>query len=441
MTTPVAFSCWSLESLKAPYLPLTLDEYCCSTLPKSMLDRRNRDQVLYKAKNTNSNSKELVTICQLWILQCEDGLITAHETDEELNTNGSKSDFPSWGDDCLTGDAKRYIGIMMSHFVDSLDRPSETGSGNRILNTFENSIASCAHDVDEYSRGEVVKKFDIDKEREFLHNIDDIRGELGMIKRAILQQEEVWKTFASNAWPEHWTTGAEGRLIVKDDEQRSTAEENEWQIILRAQFQFDRFRRRIAQLDEDAARVEKSIMAKLDLKQKHASLQESHATGVMSAAVLGFTLITIIFTPLSFLTSLFALSIDSFQRNQIDFFIPNRENEADLTNRTRVYTANYIGKWAVLASTAVALLSMWLVIEYGMDVPVLRHRLAQLVKLSRRMLGLPKLIWESQYLKKVSEQVKLKVFREKGGCLPSFGGAQRTIWYTRLKLWWRRRSP
>ncbi|EUC37893.1 hypothetical protein COCCADRAFT_1335 [Bipolaris zeicola 26-R-13] len=394
----------SLESLKAPYVPLTLDEYCCPALPKSMLDRRNGDQVLTKAENTDSYPKELVTVCQLWILQCTDGLITAHEPERESSTNSSEPDFPSWGHDCLAGDVKRYIGIMLSHFVDSLNRPSETGSGNPILNTFENFIASCAHGVDEYSRGEDVKKFDIDKERKFLHDIDDIRGELEMIKRVILQQEEVWKTFASNAWPEHWTSGPEGHMVVKDDEKRSTQEEDEWQLILRTQSQFDRFRRRIAQLDEDAARMEKSIMAKLDLKQKHASLQESHATAVISAAVLGFTVITIIFTPLSFLTSLFALSIDRFQRNQVDFFIPDRENEADFTNRTRVYTTNYIGKWAattVLVSNAIALLFMWLVVEYGMGVPVLRHN-------ALRLLGLPKRIWKSKFVSRGIERFKRK---------------------------------
>ncbi|KAJ5038534.1 hypothetical protein J3E72DRAFT_377840 [Bipolaris maydis] len=424
----------SLESLKAPYLPLTLDEYCCPALPKSMLDRRNRDQVLAKADNTESLSPEIVTVCQVWVLQCEDGLIVTHEPDVEFFSNHSELEFPSWGHDCLTGDAKRYIGILLSHFVDNLDRPSETGSGNPVFHTFENFIASCALVVDEYSRGDDLKKLDIDKERRFLHDIDDIRGELGMIKRVILQQEEVWKTFASNAWPEHWSSGAEGRMVVKDDEGRSLEEEEEWQLILRAQTQFDRFRRRIAQLDEDAARMEKSIMAKLDLKQKHASLQESHATAVMSAAVLGFTVITIIFTPLSFLTSLFALSIDRFQRNQVDFYIPNRENEVDFSNRTRVYTTNYIGKWAAtteLASIAVALLSMWFVIEYGMDVPVLRYS-------ATRLVGLTKRIWEFKFVTKVSGRIKSKRLRRPNVSIPVFVRRQLAIRLKNFRRRWQR---
>ena len=36
---------------------------------------------------------------------------------------------------------------------------------------------------------------------------------------------------------------------------------------------------------------------------------------LLSAAVIGFTVITIIFTPLSFFSSLFALPIDRFERN------------------------------------------------------------------------------------------------------------------------------
>jgi Mg2+ and Co2+ transporter CorA len=80
--------------------------------------------------------------------------------------------------------------------------------------------------------------------------------------------------------------------------------------IQRPQFQFAKFKRQIAKLNEDAERVERAIDRKLDLKTKHASLNEAHATAIMSAAVFGFTIITIIFMPLSFLVSLFALPID-----------------------------------------------------------------------------------------------------------------------------------
>lgn len=73
------------------------------------------------------------------------------------------------------------------------------------------------------------------------------------------------------------------------------------------------------------------------MKQKDASLRESHSSAIMGAAVLGFTIITIIFTPLAFVISLFALPIDQLQRNQID---------SPWASGSRMYSTNYIGKWA-----------------------------------------------------------------------------------------------
>lgn len=358
-----------LETLTSPYVPLTLDEYCYPTLPISLRNRRNDDQVLLRAtRKQNQSDPSLITICQLWIVESRDGLIAAYENDLERQL----TDVPNWALDCVTNDKKRCIGIILSYFIDGLDRPYSDGSGEPILDAFEKSVAEVVQEVDEYSRGKEANTFDIEKERIYLHHIEDIRAELGMIRRIILQQEEVWKAYVSQAWPKFWNR-AEGRLVYRNEyyrassfssspssdndddddgenntkgKSKSTSKvDDEWQAIMRAQSQFDRYRRRIGQLDEDVQRMENSIMIKLDLKQKHASLQESHATAVMSAAVLGFTVITIIFTPLSFLTSLFALPIERFQANQVDFFIPGRENEADFSNRTRAYTTNYIGTW------------------------------------------------------------------------------------------------
>jgi hypothetical protein len=78
------------------------------------------------------------------------------------------------------------------------------------------------------------------------------------------------------------------------------AEREEWQAIVRIPALVGKYHRRIEALDEDAVRVEQAIGAKIDLMAKHATIRESHATAIMSAAVLGFTLITVIFTPLSF---------------------------------------------------------------------------------------------------------------------------------------------
>jgi len=189
-----------------------------------------------------------------------------------------------------------------------------------------------------------------------------------MIKTVSLQQEEVWKDFASQAWPEHWPDGSDGQFKLDLTSQTTFETPKEiWNKIRRPQSQFTKFKRRVAKLDEDAQRVERAIDRKLDLKTKHANMNESHVTAIISAAVFGFTIITIIFTPLSFIVSLFTLPIDRFQKQQV----PSLWN-----NQTGMYSTNYIGKWiatAELVSVSLTLVVMWFMVEYGLHVPITHY--------------------------------------------------------------------
>lgn len=381
------------------HIPLTLDEYCSPVLPKSVLDKRNRDQVLLKAKRAElmklkdklPPETHLLAVSQMWLWELEDVLIISpvrgappacdpgttserptDESHEQVEPSSCsitrtartpKEANPAEEDDTDSAieavltrnlvkasssvDRMRAIGMMVSDVINFLEHPSG-GPTEPILNIYEKYITIVGQRADAYSREHGVAKINIEEERLYLHDIDDIRVELAMIKRVILQQEEVWKNFASNTWPEFWQTGKDERMVIPAEILFKMGSElrKEWVKIVRPQSQFEKYYRRITQLDEDAERVERSILIKLDLKQKHTSLREAHATGVMSAAVLGFTVITIIFTPLSFVTSLFALSIDQFQKNQVDWFVPDNRSEISQSDMTRAYTVNYIGKWA-----------------------------------------------------------------------------------------------
>ncbi|KAI0448562.1 hypothetical protein F5B21DRAFT_518840 [Xylaria acuta] len=168
-----------------------------------------------------------------------------------------------------------------------------------------------------------------------------------MMQTVLFQQEEIWKEFTYNTWPQFWPDGEDGRFRPPFNSEDVGDEDAEiWREIAKPQSQFPKYRKRFQKLDEDAERVERHILVQLDLKQKHAAIKEAHTTTVMSAAIVGFTIITIIFAPLSFLTSLFALPIDQFRQNQME----------------DKYTANYIGTWiatgeiASLAVTAAAIL-------------------------------------------------------------------------------------
>lgn len=331
------------------YLPLTLDEYSRSVLSKKDLNKLIKDQVLARAKLADiglesmkhlPGSTQLLSIGQTWLWKIEDDLIVSPLEDSQLLPAGASElrwD-PRWiGQACMGKDRLRRIGVILSHLIDRLDTPMKLGSSDTILNTFEKSITVVSHKVDLYSRGEGVESIQVDKEKAFLHEIDDIREELTMLKRVVGQQEEVWKEFASSAWPEYWSDES-GKMLIKHAEWRAFAPDvsDEWRMVIRPQSQFERFYRRIGQLDEDAERAQNSILLKVDLMAKKASMQETHATAIMSAAVFGFTVITIIFTPLSFITALFALPIDQFQKKQVD----------SVFGGSGMYTSHYIGTWA-----------------------------------------------------------------------------------------------
>jgi len=62
----------------------------------------------------------------------------------------------------------------------------------------------------------------------------------------------------------------------------------------------------------DADRILKSINHLLDLRQQQANISEAHYGRKTTAVVLVFTLVTVIFLPMSFLVSLFTLNVTSF---------------------------------------------------------------------------------------------------------------------------------
>ncbi|KAI0399839.1 hypothetical protein F4802DRAFT_602577 [Xylaria palmicola] len=221
------------------------------------------------------------------------------------------------------------------------------GLSEPIFSVFSKSISAVAEAIDEYTRSTNFVNISIEKERQFLHEINDIREEIAMMQTVLFQQEEIWKEFAFKTWPQFWPDGENGRFKPGPEDKQREGKNMEG--------------RRFEKLDQEAERVEKNILVQLDLKQKHASLKETHTATVMSASIVGFTVITIIFAPLSFLTSLFALPIDQFSQNQ---------NDGN-------YTTNYIGKWIAtgeitsLAVTAAAiLLACWYFLNIRVSIPI-----------------------------------------------------------------------
>ncbi|KAJ0422730.1 hypothetical protein BJY00DRAFT_279339 [Aspergillus carlsbadensis] len=81
-------------------------------------------------------------------------------------------------------------------------------------------------------------------------------------------------------------------------------------------------------LDQHASQAHEALKHILDLKQKQANAEEAHFLSVQNIesskqgqAIMTFTIVTIIFAPLSFLTSFFALQIVEFPPLTLGFVL------------------------------------------------------------------------------------------------------------------------
>ncbi|KAL8916040.1 MAG: hypothetical protein Q9172_006495 [Xanthocarpia lactea] len=350
----------------------------CTVLNEATLMDRNRDQVLSRhQKKLPRDRRILLTVPQLWIWKIEKRVITAMQkpifyefdrqvfdtitTCEDEILNALASTVSPEARPMLSGNL--LAGILISECVSTLESPSGLGLSESVFEIFAMSIHELSAKLREYTKPEALTKNNIDRENAFVLQIDDVREELSMIQSVLDEQEKVWRHFIQAKFPEFWSAPPEGQFVIPSNLDELTLGVVE--ILGRPQTQFARYRRQIANMDKDAERVERHINLLLCLKSKHASLQEAHLTTLMSAAVIGFTIVTIIFTPLAFLSSLFALSTNQFQNNQFN---------SSLANGTPFYHSSYIGKWMVtieLASFLITGLAIGLALKFTTNFSIL----------------------------------------------------------------------
>lgn len=355
------------------HMTLTLDEYCKPSLSRRSLEQRNGDQVLIRYQDIRGDReslsparlKKVLAVHQAWIWKVGEYVITSfpaeHEVKVWMEDEGLFSDFSGLRS---SNGHEAHVCFLLSHIIDFFDRAKKSGLSKppeRILDIFERSIVELSDRVRAYTQSATVTALDMKKELQLYHEIEDIREELNMIRSVLVQQEEIWRQFASQALSSRWLNDSlvPTELDVRDDEGVEF-----WRKATRPQVQFPKFFSRIDQLDRDAQRVESSISVRLDVQAKHASIrhadaleteaeqrrkeadrqaaakdEEAHAQAVMNTAIFGFTIVTIIFTPLSFLLAVFALPMKRFSEHQVQV------RRANVTDATYMYPTHYIGKW------------------------------------------------------------------------------------------------
>ncbi|KAI0857113.1 hypothetical protein F4860DRAFT_506316 [Xylaria cubensis] len=374
-------------------MPKTLDEYCSPALAPDILTSRNEDQVLWryeKRKNTvftecgDDQQEAQAFLSGIWTLvvlymrklrhprpkRQQSGEIRKPanavfvsqaciwQIGKQVFAPPPQSTYPdlpntAW-DRLRCSDPSVFITLFLGELVDRFNTPRP--GGETLLKAYENALVFISQDVNEYTKSLLIEDIDLEQEKALFHQISDLREELSMIKYVLSQQETVWNEYTSHMWP----TQVPGQQSSRDSSTRSARDkEMEESVIprqlLRTKAKFSQYNRRITKLEEDAERVERNISTKLDLRQKHAIMREAHSAAMLSATVFGFTIITVIFAPLSFVVALFALPIDKFNEGK------------EGKDKDGVYSSNYIGKWSVateLASIAITLVAMWAALRF-----------------------------------------------------------------------------
>ncbi|KAH0848082.1 hypothetical protein FOPE_01699 [Fonsecaea pedrosoi] len=150
----------------------------------------------------------------------------------------------------------------------------------------------------------------LDKEIALLEEIKDIRDELNILRSICTDQDAVLKTLSKLA------TGG-------DDSEGKTVANDLTLDYYRQRSNIDTRIARIDKMQRDILMAYDAMNHLLDLKQKDANILEAvearhqaEATTKQGRTIMVFTIVTIIFLPMSFLASIYALNIQSFPHDQ-----------------------------------------------------------------------------------------------------------------------------
>ncbi|KAI1381286.1 hypothetical protein F4677DRAFT_121139 [Hypoxylon crocopeplum] len=305
------------------------------TTSDSMIEPHNKPIQPTRPQHMKKRLAKLVMVSQLWLWKIDqDIIITAlperwhggYEKDILGHILGNISDSPSSSLD-------QMIENILQSCIGFVDAPSNAGLDENLFDIFEQSIAKvannetirykkfCEHQQQCAKMSLKIRKgkkisprelesfrdtedliCDITEEVKHLEEIKDIRDELRMIQRVLEDQRAVLEKYRS-----------EGHRSLGPDEPTSLS------------FRQNKARR----LYSEAESVENSLKNLLDLKQKQGNLNEARDTRKLadeadkraladktqSKLLFIFTFVTVIYTPLAFISALFAVPSSDFPRD------------------------------------------------------------------------------------------------------------------------------
>lgn len=166
-----------------------------------------------------------------------------------------------------------------------------------------------ADNPEDFTRGPefIDKLLDIGQETNLLAETKDIRDELNMIRKVLEDQQHVLPTIETAICEIY----AEEQITQKEVKKTFANQEKTVSTHIKD----------IDRMDKQASKIYISVTDMLDLKQKHANAFEARfardqatATARQSQTVMVFTIVTIIFLPMSFLAAVFTINVKEFPR-------------------------------------------------------------------------------------------------------------------------------
>ncbi|KAI0968177.1 hypothetical protein F4678DRAFT_443552 [Xylaria arbuscula] len=180
----------------------------------------------------------------------------------------------------------------------SVDELHSAGLGAHIFDIFDYMIASRSDEEsvhfeqfkDGMRRRDRKKNQNITPEINLLYEVKDIRDELKLLKRIFVAQYRVLSNFTRLFWPGDQTR-RDG--FLEDCAVKAVIDRTDL-------------------LDENAKSTLDDLDYLIQVKQSQSALDEAEASRRLNNNIFLFTIVTIIFTPLSFIASLFALPVKQF---------------------------------------------------------------------------------------------------------------------------------
>ncbi|EAT82348.1 hypothetical protein SNOG_10013 [Parastagonospora nodorum SN15] len=329
---------WAYSSDCTVHLDRTLDEAYFPGLSASDLAVRNADQIVSGKYSTSESwpkdNVPIVIVPQLWLWRIGNVIVSAHNTTQQSGNLRhivwrDKGSGPArYAPIVDQMDADLQMGLIMTDFIYAFGQETTLNDGSKVpptLDLFESRVVSLLSEVKTYIRDTKRNAIDYDTEERFYHVLSDCRSELAMLQHVLEQQDEILNSLLEDCChPQPFASNQPNSTSMTPSQTPASGSPlshiepvPDWTPVRKGQVILERYQKRIRKIDGDAERIEKNVQDLLNLKRTYASVQDSHASVLLSIAAIGFAVVTIIFAPLAFLTALFALDMQGFDRLRV----------------------------------------------------------------------------------------------------------------------------